>query len=190
MGNFYVNFSVKSTDQAVIVAALSEAQRMAFVSPVIDGYVVVFDRDADEQALEPILSVGALLSQTTDAPVFAVLNHDDDVLLYWLFEHGMLTDEYNSDPTYGSDDALIDQVTPTSANLERVCQVLGVPDATDAVRTILYETDYLFVLDQHQALVILMELPLCTVGFGFNYIESDQDNLGGWFSSSDLIRIG
>jgi len=190
MGNFYVNFSVKSTDQAAVIAALDQARRTAFVSPVIDNYVVVFDRDADEQALEPILTVGALLSQSTGAPVFAVLNHDDDVLLYWLFEHGALTDEYNSDPAYGGDDEFVDQATPTSADLERVCYVLDVPEAIAAVRNILYDTDYLFVLEQHQALVVLLGLPLCSVGFGFNYIDSDRADLGGWFSSSDLVRIG
>src|SRR5258708_3151305 len=100
MGSFYVNFSVKSTNQSVIRTALQQARRTAMVSPSIDGYTVVYDRGADTQDDAEILAVGTLLSQGVAAPTLAVLNHDDDILYYWLFENGTLTDTYNSNPGY------------------------------------------------------------------------------------------
>ena len=100
MGKFYVNFSIQSTDQQQIVTVLQNAGRLAIVSPAHSGYVVVYDEESDRQALPPIVQVGSLLSESMNAPVFAVLNHDDRILRYWLFEKGAIVDAYDSRPDY------------------------------------------------------------------------------------------
>ena len=100
MGKFYVNFSIQSTDQQQIVTVLQNAGRLAIVSPTQSGYVVVYDEESDRQALPPIVQVGSLLSESMNAPVLAVLNHDDRILRYWLFEKGAIVDAYDSRPDY------------------------------------------------------------------------------------------
>ncbi len=100
MGKFYVNFSVKSSDQQQVVAVLRDAGRVAIVSPPQLGYVVVYDEETDRQALSSIIQVGTLLSESVNAPVLAVLNHDDRILRYWLFEKGAIVDAYDSRPDY------------------------------------------------------------------------------------------
>lgn len=100
MGKFYVNFSIQSTDQQQIVTVLQNAGRLAIVSPTQSGYVVVYDEESDRQALPPIVQVGSLLSESMNAPVLAVLNHDDRILRYWLFEKGAIVDVYDSRPDY------------------------------------------------------------------------------------------
>ena len=97
MGNFYVNFSVKGAEPRQVAGALQGAGRRSVVTPSQAGCVVAFDKEADTQAtMRP--EVGSLLSRATNCPVLAVLNHDDDVLCYWLFERGELSDSYNSNP--------------------------------------------------------------------------------------------
>ena len=44
--------------------------------------------------------LGTRLSLEFGCPVLAVLNHDDDILWYQLFENGKLADEYDSTPGY------------------------------------------------------------------------------------------
>jgi hypothetical protein len=100
MGKFYVNFSVKSTDQQQVAEVLRDAGRVAIVSPPQAGYVVVYDEETDRQALASIVQVGTLLSESVNAPVLAVLNHDDRILRYWLFEKGAIVDAYDSRPDY------------------------------------------------------------------------------------------
>ena len=100
MGKFYVNFSVKSTDQQKMAAVLRDSGRIAIVSPPQLGYVVVYDEETDRQALSSIIQVGTLLSESANAPVLAVLNHDDRILRYWLFEKGAIVDAYDSRPDY------------------------------------------------------------------------------------------
>src|SRR5438045_3145331 len=80
MGNFYVNFSVKSGNRDLIVASLQEAGRVAYILPSDGNYIVVCEEEADTQATDSILAVGGLLSQELAVPVVAVLNHDDDLL--------------------------------------------------------------------------------------------------------------
>jgi hypothetical protein len=100
MGKFYVNFSVKSADQQKVVDILHDAGRVAIVSPPQAGYVVVYDEETDRQALSSIVQVGTLLSESVNVSVLAVLNHDDRILRYWLFEKGAIVDAYDSRPDY------------------------------------------------------------------------------------------
>jgi len=100
MGKFYVNFSVKSADQQKVVDILHDAGRVAIVSPSQAGYVVVYDEETDRQALSSIVQVGTLLSESVNVSVLAVLNHDDRILRYWLFEKGSIVDAYDSRPDY------------------------------------------------------------------------------------------
>ena len=46
------------------------------------------------------------------------------------------------------------------------------------------------MLEQHQALARTLKLPLCSLGFGFTYIEMDDDELAPGIRKADLIRIG
>ncbi len=185
MGSFYVNFSVKSTNQSVIRTALQQARRTAMVSPSIDGYTVVYDRGADTQDDAEILAVGTLLSQGVAAPTLAVLNHDDDILYYWLFENGTLTDTYNSNPGYfyGEDE----QPTTEMRAVENLCGGLGVPAAARKVYSILSNEED-SALGRHDALVEALQLPAWPLGMGFNYLERGE--LPSGLSAGDLFRIG
>lgn len=78
MGNFYVNYTVRSEDQATVVKAL--AGRNAFITPPSKGAIVVFDEAADSQDPDVIMAPGVHLSRELGSPVLAVLNHDDDIL--------------------------------------------------------------------------------------------------------------
>src|SRR2546423_14770558 len=86
MGNFYTNYTLRGPSQQAVAAAL--AGRKATVTPLHGGCVVVFDEASDDQDQERIVELAARLSSELRCPVLAVLNHDDDILWYQLYEFG------------------------------------------------------------------------------------------------------
>ena len=96
MGNFYVNHTIRAP-QDQVADFLEGIERTAFVSPTIDGYAVVCDELCDDQDPSEILQLGRRLSWKCECPTLAVLNHDDDAFCYWVFDHGELIEEYDSE---------------------------------------------------------------------------------------------
>src|SRR6188768_4085222 len=101
MGNFYVNHSVK-TSNPVAVANLLRGRRAIVTAPV-NGWVLVADEEAGFQNISVVEQLSQMLSSSLKTYVFAVLNHDDDVLLYNLYWDGTRIDTYNSAPHYFDD---------------------------------------------------------------------------------------
>ena len=170
MGHKYVSFSVRSSNQHQVAAVLQLAKRVAIVTPPQSGYVVAYDKLADEMDSRQILEVGALMSHEAKAVVLAVLNFDDDVLCYWLFENGQLTDSFNSRPNYGERNAARTGVQGGDAR--RLCTALGAAASPNDVEAIL-RGKYVFAVEQHESLAKLLELPSWSVGFGYDYVADN-----------------
>lgn len=129
MGNFYVNYTLRGPHQQAVAAAL--AGRSSIVSPELDGCVVVFDEESEEQNQEVIAELASRLSGRLKCPLLAVLNHDDDILKYQLFLNGDLLDEYDSTPGYfgGNEEELDDESSPVNdpqgGNAKLLCETFG-----------------------------------------------------------------
>ena len=147
--------------------------------------MVVYDKEADTQAMEPILELGALLSHEVERPVFAVLNHDDDVLCFWLFEGGALVDSYNSDPGAFEDE----EGTPPwqDGNAEKLCARLG-SNAEVAVVEAILRGDDVFAVERHEQLARALSLPSCSIGFGYGYVANGE--LVDDMNVDELIFVG
>lgn len=176
MGKFYVNFSVKSTDQQKIAAVLRDAGRVAIVSPPQVGYVVVYDEETDGQALASIVLIGSLLSQSLDGAVLGILNHDDRILRYWLFEKGAIVDAYDSRPDYFNkffldlneedDDEMkdVDKTQVSRPEKLKDCLKLNL----DLVKTKkILRNKYSSETTRHQAFAAELGLPDWSVGVGY-----------------------
>jgi hypothetical protein len=187
MGNFYVNFTVKRDDPRRIAEALRREGRKAVVTPPVNGYVVVYEEESDSQDTEAIEKVGALLSRGADAPVFAVLNHDDDVLCYWLFQQGRVTDAYNSCPDYFGEPGEGDASSGGDANLLR--EALSASCSTAELEAILRGDDDVFAFDRHAKLVEALGLPACSVAAGYRYIVENEE-IPEDLDPDQLIHVG
>jgi hypothetical protein len=185
MGNFYVNFSVKGAEQRQVAEVLEHAGRRAIVTPTQEGYVVVYDEEADRQAIRLILTVGALLSRDLDRPALAVLNHDDDVFCYWLFVRGELFDSYNSNPDAFEEEPGAPPWQPGDA--EKLCATLR-PSADRAEVEAILRGDYVFAVERHERLARAMALPRWSVGFGYGYVAGGE--LGDELDVDGLIQVG
>jgi hypothetical protein len=176
MGKFYVNFSVKSSNQQQVVAVLRDAGRVAIVSPPQLGYVVVYDEETDRQALSSIVQVGTLLSESANAPVLAVLNHDDRILRYWLFEKGAIVDAYDSRPDYFNkffldlneeeDDEMKDSDTTQISRPEKLKDCFKSNLDLAKTKKIL-RNKYLSETTRHKVFATELGLPDWSVGVGY-----------------------
>lgn len=197
MGTFYVNHTVRASQDRVI-DLLKKERRTALVSPTIDGYTVVCDRQCDEQDPAAITQLGQRLSALLGAPVLAVLNHDDALLSYWLFKQGQLIEEYDCFPEAPEDDeddvdgirlyceaeedwnVLPEEDEFRSTPGEELCRILGREAIRQRVEALLTGQDALFAGQIHQELVELLGLPSCAVGAGYTCViqrhtELDRD---------------
>jgi uncharacterized protein (TIGR03083 family) len=188
MGNFYVNITVRGPGQSEIEKALVNQRRTAAVSPTVDDFTVIYDEECDSQDPRRIRELTSHLSRTLTCPALAVLNHDDDILWYLLYQNGDLVDEYNSCP-----DCLdaAEAPGPTGGDADKLCALMGAADV-GAVESILRtasdeEGGYLFELDRHQDLAEAVGLPAFAVGLGYNTLL--QEAPFGGMDLSGFVRL-
>lgn len=176
MGSFYVNSTLCGPSQEEVASYLGEKKRAAYVSPTVKGFTTVFDAECDTQKTEAIEDLSALLSARFKCPVLSVLNHDDDILVYWLYNDGVLIDQYNSCPGYFGGPG---GPEPEGGDAGEICKAMGQPEARQRVEEILRtsseEDESAFEVDRHQALADALGLPGLCVGFGYRYLESEDE---------------
>ena len=90
MGTFYGNITLKGPDQQTIARALRG--RRAIVAPKVGGYTVAFDSVCDDQNIDAIQALTSRLSTELHCAALAAIVQDDDVLGYFLYQGGELTD--------------------------------------------------------------------------------------------------
>jgi len=170
MGNFYVNYTVKASDQELVATVLSG--RTAFVTRPVGGCVVVVDQESDAQDQRQIKKLGAFISKALGCPVLAVLNHDDDIFWYCLFNHGQVIDTYDSSPGYFDDSA--EPSGPLGGDAEKLCSAFDSQEV-DEVQEILQRSSfdddgYAFAYQRHEDLFSELELPSFSVCLCYQYV--------------------
>ncbi len=112
MSASYVNFHVRSDDQAAVAAAASGlVQGRAYVAPAGGGWVSLYDEIGERQDAYEIGRLAGELSAKLGTAVFAFLVNENTLFVYYLFRGGDLLDEYNSDPAPASEAAGVDPST-------------------------------------------------------------------------------
>jgi hypothetical protein len=182
MGAFYVNYTVKGSDQKAVHRALFG--RNAFVSPERNGYVAVFDEESDNQNQKTIANLARQLSAGLSSTVLAVLNHDSDILWYQLYDRGTLRDEYNTWPDYWSQKP--EPVPPAGGDAKGLCAAFKCGDILEVENTLrASRTKYPDATARHADLFRALELPSFGVGYGFAAIA--QGHFPEGLSSSNLM---
>lgn len=147
MGHFYTNFAVRHASPSQVADVLRSLGRSAFFSPVLDGTTLVYDAATEDQQESEITELGVKLSSELNCPVLACLNHDDDILAYWLFRAGAEIDQYNSWPGCFGDGG--DE--PSGGSAELLAKAFAVESAAE-IHSALHEGDYAFAFERHMAL--------------------------------------
>lgn len=186
MGGFYTNYTLRGPSQKAVARALEG--RKAIVSPESNRCVVVFDEKSDAQDKSAIGALAMRLSGSLYCPVLAVLDHDDDILWYQLYENGRLTDQYDSWPDYFNPSPK--PSGPAGGNAERLCRAFGAsdPGAVEAIlrKPTLNPGAYLFAHQRHAELVLALGMPEFAILKTYASFERGEIPVG--FSAQDFLR--
>ncbi len=133
MGNFYTNVTTRGPAQSDLAAALRNLGRSAFLTPTTNGFSVICDRECENQDTDLLSSLALTVSTQLACPAWAVLNHDDDVLWYQLFDQSNLVDAYISSKEWWEDP----EEPPPQGEAEILCKIMGNPGDQAQVKKIL-----------------------------------------------------
>jgi len=172
----YANITLKGPTQEVVVDYMNGIGRKTFVSPTIDGVTVVFDEECDTRDVTVLKVLSEDLSRHFDCIALAVLNYNDDILWYALYQSGRLIDQYNSTPDYFK----MVPSDPISGDAAKLCFTFGADGVcNDNVEKILrgpYET----AAERHRELIRTLDLAFLAIGTGYNHlVELARDDLPG-----------
>lgn len=183
MGLFYTNLTLYRPERQALIAALRRMRREAFISPTVLGYTVVFDQATDEQDAGQIHDVGTGLTRELSCSALAAMLHDDDVLYLWLFQHGKMSDSYNSLPQYF--DAEAQPGPPEGGNSELICSAFERSEHRAQVETLLRANlldgelpEVPGEFERHQALAKELGMPgfvagVCYSSIAGNYVPKE-----------------
>jgi hypothetical protein len=159
--------------------------RPVFVSETNAGFTIVLDAACESQDGKVLAELGASLSAQFHCPVLAILNHDDDILYFELYENGEKTDEYNSSPAYFSEDEDAGE-EPIGGNAPRLAAVFGASDASRIERVLRASAeDYMFQTDRHRDLAEALGVPAFWVGVGHTYAK--EGDLPPWVPAGTYV---
>jgi hypothetical protein len=104
MGLFCANFHVRDSEAASVSKILAENQiTHCHVLPAKHGWTSFYEKRASDQDDTRIQDLAALVSGQRETTVVAFMVHDSDIACYWLYDHGVLRDAFNSFPDYFED---------------------------------------------------------------------------------------
>ncbi|HET7459959.1 MAG TPA: nuclear transport factor 2 family protein [Longimicrobium sp.] len=184
MGSSYSNITLHGPDRDRVIQALEARGRQAYVGPVTNGCVVVFDELSED---DPDLGaeLAAELSRELGGAALSAMIHDEDIFIFSLARAGQVVDEYNSCPGYFEGD----DTPPTGGNAQLLADVFGSGDAGTVERILrapAKQGAYFLETARHRDFAEALGLPDHAVGLGFGYIyQGEADEL-----EPELARVG
>jgi hypothetical protein len=175
MGSFYTQVLVRDAGAHRCAEVMRSLRRASYVIPPRQDVTVVCDRQCEEQDMETLDSVAATLGAKLQAPTAALLNHDDDWLVFRLFDRGRFVGGLQVGHTplslRGSVAGLRNAVSPRAPLLPVYLALLK---------------PRLFQLRRHADLVAALGLPPGSLGVGYNYIA--RDDVPAFFDRASLLE--
>jgi hypothetical protein len=180
MGASFTNYQVRTkSNSAVQKALLGLIRSRAYVSPEKAGWVTVYDESSDEQDEATLGRIATELSKALDTVVLAFLVHDSDIAAYWLYQKGVLADEFNSAPDYFDENISTEARARVRGNPDALLP-LCVPGTTRAdVEAILHPTDGLPLMAEGilTDLAPLLGIDDARISLGFEYFDQEGEDL-------------
>jgi hypothetical protein len=165
VGNFYTSITLRNAPLDSVVREMRALHRESYVYS--NGTLsTVYDREAEKQETSILAALAEHLAGRLRTTAFAVLNHDDDVLWFQLYDGDRLVAEY--------------------CNQQRpVTDIAGLAESLTGGRSrlqlrYLLRRPYLFQIDRHIALNKLFGFPEASIlGYGYIHRGERSDDMAG-----------
>lgn len=178
MGNFYANIVLRKVAPDAVAALLSELGRKAYLTTQPAAVVCVYEERIDQQDLGELSDLCEQLSGKLQTVAWGVLNHDDDVLYFELWDRGECLDEYCSNPDFfaeaGDEDGGDEGAAlPTEGgDGEALAEAFDVASHAEAIQAMLDRPDaFMFAFEQHLRLGEQLGIPEDWLVAGFNSLS-------------------
>ena len=164
----YSNIGVLDSEQADVIAWLTEQQQVAYVSPMIERFTVVYERAlVNAPSLEAnwnqLGELARQLSHAFDTITLASAVIEDEVLWLMVFNGGELSLAYSS----------AQPPTDYHALAHSLCALFGVEGEEGRVYAA-FARDALIATERHIELLDALILPATMVDMGFEYLEEGE----------------
>ena len=175
MGAFYTQLVVRGADAEQCADLLRELKRTALVIPAEGEVSVICDKQSEDQDIDVIDSLALTVSVRLKCSVVALINHDDDWLVFRYFDDDNFAGE------------LLVGHTPFSLRgsillLRRFTN----PRASRIALVLAFLTPFVFQTQRHARLINILGLPPRSLGVGFRYISAKfpRSLRQEWFEST------
>lgn len=175
MGAFYGNITLTGVKPDQVAKTLRG--RRAITASSVSNHVVVFDSVCDAQEIEAMQSLAAQITHELSCHALAILVHDDDVLVYYLFRNGKLIDSYNSCPSYFEFGSTKNAAAPEGGKAKLLVKAFGHGDHTKLeliLRKPKGRQGYVLETKRHADLAKGLSLPQFAVGTALASFERGE----------------
>ncbi|HEY6945592.1 MAG TPA: hypothetical protein VI431_10675 [Candidatus Acidoferrum sp.] len=186
MGNWYTNVCIKGSEQGLVVSALDELGRRAYVTPEVNGWIVVYDQESDKFDLNELESLTMTLSMRLSCTALASFNADDDVLWLGAYENGALTTRYASErklfedgnefPAIGAVAEVLCRIFEKPGKERQVKSILRRPHSVLGLVSVLLRVTFAYLAEvmRHRDLANALGFPEGSVGLGYKYVNRGE----------------
>ena len=180
MGSFYTNVVLRGPSEDKVAETLLGLGRVCYIASRGD-FVFVYDEESEKQKPGVVESLALTLATRLSCPALAALNHDDNVLLLWLY------DETGGELRFGWGRAL--DMAPAdsdrSADIEEFTdQLVHVFDTANLppepnemplrMRILLRIIPLSFVSLRHERILRRARIPVRPAMVGYNYVYQGE----------------
>jgi hypothetical protein len=185
MGAFYTTLLVRGASRDSIESWLRQQQRRAMVLPTRDGVTPVFDKKCESQSQKEIILFSGSISKELKCSAWAVMNRDDDMLVYQLYKEGELVDQYSSvkaavyfgvveSGEFEEEDE--SDYAPTGGDATVLCELMGNGGDCEAVASSLTDLGpmggrFFDASERHHALLRALGIDPADLCIGYNYLR-------------------
>ena len=175
MGSFHTQVLVRNADEHRCAEVMRMLRRSSYVIPPHNNVSVVCGKESEDQNIDTLDNVALTLSSKLSTSAAAVLNHDDDWLIFRLFSDGEFVGGIQVGHTplslRGPVLKLRDLLNPRAPLLPLYVALLR---------------PRIFQLRRHADIVNLLGLPERSPGVGYKYISTN--NFIGHFDKAGIVE--
>ncbi len=202
MGNHYANIVLYNVDRSALIDCLSNLGRTAFISPIVNKFIAIYDRDISADFSEHLFPISRL-TELFDCGAIAAYVHDGTEFGYKLYSCGKIIDTYTSacpDLPITIEENRVRRIVKLfecENNWRQIAKILSSPILTNGEfenpdqhyqldRKYFIDSNYfLSEQDRHESLSLKIGIEPCwSIGIGYNNII--YGDLESHFSDRDL----
>jgi len=181
-GSFYSNIVVLSADVQNFHEILTQMDINAYYV-LKDSVAVIYEENIDDQDIKYGMKLSKNISKIFNSIAVYTTVHDSDIVLMYVYKNDNLIFLYDSMPGYFNGE----DIPPRIRFLDKLIEVFPFVSKEEMLNVLTTSIDELFAEELHERIINLLELPLFSVGFGYNFLNDTDERR--YFEDDFQVRV-